>query len=251
MKKKVKKGKQFETAVYEFVKKLSPSSKVWFDHKVLDRDTGSKRQIDAWVETIIADHYPISILISCKDYTRKVNISHIDTFINEVRSTGASTGIIYSRSGFTQTAIKKAEVNGLNCCRLYENSLADTPELLVFSAFCSLPQFQLRCWDIPNGAKTWGDLFQLKYAESDQLLSDILLQELQRLQSEVKSKYKLRLPDVQTSTVSIEVQDGTILTVAVNLGFRHFEARQEAHLVNGSYCINNNSFIGSVVLVKT
>jgi len=36
---------QFEEAVYSFVKKLDPTSKVLFDHKVLDKDTNSERQV--------------------------------------------------------------------------------------------------------------------------------------------------------------------------------------------------------------
>lgn len=244
-----KKGKQFETAVYEFVKKLAPDSKVLFDHKVPDRDTGSLRQVDAWVETNIANHYALSILISCKDYARKVNITHIDAFLGEVRSTGASTGIIYSRNGFTKTAIKKAKVNGMNCCRLYENRLADIPEILTFSTFYSTPKFCLRCESPPSGTHVWGDLLDLEIGENRQQLQDVLIQKLQQTQNEISlsdQNNRDKLPDIKSGIISLKAEDGAILTVAGDISFRHFEARLHAHLVDGSYCINNNSFVGSI-----
>ncbi len=161
----MKKGKQFELAVHNFLSTLAPNAKVIFDHKVTDKDTGKKRQIDVWVETLIANHFPLSILISCKDYkTSKINVTHIGTFINEVRSTGASTGILYSKSGFTKPAVTKAAANGLSCCRLYDNAQPDIPDLLAFHHFTSRPvrQFQYIESEKINDVQSWGQLYDLK-----------------------------------------------------------------------------------------
>jgi len=135
------KGKQFEKAVYAFVKALSPNSQVFFDHKVPDRDTGTFRQVDAWIETNYGGHIPLTILISCKDYIRKLDISHIGTFINEIHSTSASTGVIYSSSGFSENALKKAETNGVNCCQLFTGKIAPLPPKLIFHSYvCKIKQ---------------------------------------------------------------------------------------------------------------
>ncbi|HLO99813.1 MAG TPA: restriction endonuclease, partial [Fimbriimonas sp.] len=108
-----KHGIEFEKAVYEFAKALDPKAEVLFDHKVSDRDTDTLRQCDVWINAKFGGHWPLSILISCKDHSTKLDINDIGTFLEEKRSTGASYGVIYSKSGFTKPAVEKAKVNGI------------------------------------------------------------------------------------------------------------------------------------------
>jgi hypothetical protein len=68
------KGKDFEHAVFAMLQALGPDAKIYFDHKIPDRDTGTSRQCDAWIEGLFLDHFPIKYLISCKDKSRKLNI---------------------------------------------------------------------------------------------------------------------------------------------------------------------------------
>ncbi|MCF7956642.1 MAG: restriction endonuclease, partial [Phycisphaerae bacterium] len=121
-------SKQFEKDVWAFANTLSTSAEVLFDHKVMDKDTGSQRQVDVWINAKLGNHIPISILVSCKNYKRKLDITHIESFIAEVHSTSASTGVIYSSSGFTKPALKKAESHGMACCRLFRNEPTDIPK---------------------------------------------------------------------------------------------------------------------------
>ena len=81
-----RKGKQFEDAVHRFAKAINPEAKVFFDHHVPDREAGTPRQCDVWIETTIGNHWPIAIYVSCKDYRRKLDISHIDNFIRETQA---------------------------------------------------------------------------------------------------------------------------------------------------------------------
>jgi hypothetical protein len=60
-------GKAFEKAVYAFARKLDPNADVIFDAKIPDRDTGKMRQCDVWINAKFGGHWPISILVSCKD----------------------------------------------------------------------------------------------------------------------------------------------------------------------------------------
>src|SRR2546430_2453487 len=96
-----KSGRDFEEAVFSLVKALDPTADVKFDHKVIDRDTGTPRQVDVWVNGKYGGHFPFSLLISCKDYNRKVTVQQMGTFCDELRSTSASFGVIYSHAGFT------------------------------------------------------------------------------------------------------------------------------------------------------
>lgn len=47
-----KPGRDFEGAVYQFVKMLSPDAQALFNAKVPDRDTGSLRQVDVSVREL-------------------------------------------------------------------------------------------------------------------------------------------------------------------------------------------------------
>ena len=156
-------GLAFEKAVYAFVNTLDPKAEVLFDHKVPDRDTGTPRQCDVWINANFGGHWPLSILVSCKDHKKKLNISDIGTFKDEIHSTGASTGVIYSKSGFTKPAIEKAKSSGIACCRLYENEPADIPDLFTFESYAFTPQVKLALEsNVENTMiKTWGDIFAL------------------------------------------------------------------------------------------
>jgi hypothetical protein len=59
-------GKDFEEAVYRIVKALGPGATVKFDHKVPDRDTGTDRQCDVWVEGTFLQHFPLKYLIAVR-----------------------------------------------------------------------------------------------------------------------------------------------------------------------------------------
>ena len=155
------KGKGFEHAVHAFAQSLNPTAEVLFDHKVEDRDTKTLRQCDVWINTTIAGHWPLSVLVSCKDHTRKLHVGDIGAFVNEVNSTGASTGVIYSRYGFTKPAILKAKANGIACCRLFENKQADIPEAITFHQYTCNPYFRFSIDENPDPARfhTWNDIF--------------------------------------------------------------------------------------------
>jgi hypothetical protein len=102
-------GRDFEKAVYEFCRALDPDAQVLFDHKVRDIDTGEWRQADAWVSYRVMGHFPVSLLISCKDHSRPVGTGVLESLSAEVKSTRAHAGVLYSRSGFTKTASRKGK----------------------------------------------------------------------------------------------------------------------------------------------
>ena len=158
-----RRGEDFERAVHAFVQTLDPTAKVLFDHKVCDRDTGTFRQCDVWIEARFGRHLPMSILVSCKDHARKLDIGEIGTFCDEVRSTSATMGVIFSRAGFTKQALDKAKVNRLACCRLYQGEPADLPGIVWFDEFVCNQAISLRMLSGLNGhdIRVWNDVFDL------------------------------------------------------------------------------------------
>lgn len=242
-----RKGLNFERAVHAFVANFAQGAKVVFDHRVLDRDTGRERQVDVWVEAKIAGHFPVSILISCKDYGRKVNVQQMGAFINEVQSTGASTGVIYARNGFSEAAVEKARAYGMSCCRLYENEPADMPMVLTFQQFVSKPQFQHQVTYVRNvpSILTWGELYDLAL-RTDGTVMNALDEALRDLQNNwLETLVVRRLPQGARRSLVLALNDDGIVHIDVILKYAHYRGRIEAQLIAGSYCVTDGSFLGS------
>jgi len=242
-----KHGADFEKAVFEFAKTLNPSAEVLFNHKVPDADTKTMRQCDVWINAKLGGHFPLHILVSCKDHARKLDIGDIGTFRDEIRSTGASAGIIYSKSGFTRQALGKAKMSGIACCRLYQNQPADTPVLTGIESFVFSPKAKIALMNKLDGlsCKTWGDILSLK--ESGEYLYDlieakILETEEKAVENQVESypkEWELNLrivPDNSKTEIRIKIL-GT---------WKLYKAKSDAILFDGSHSISNNSFRGTI-----
>lgn len=185
--KKPNSGKAFERAVYEFARSLSPDAEVIPDHKPRDVHTRRKRQADVWINYKVGGHIPLKILVSCKDWRRKVGEPDIDKFSGEITAYSASAGVIYSRSGFAKPALVKAEALGVTCCRLYDRRTraADLPPVVRGIAYLlrpliSGPVFDANDPDFPD--HPWEDEFDSKVtADGVRLpLIEQLAKELQR-----------------------------------------------------------------------
>ena len=245
---KQKYGLAFENAVYAFVNTLDPNAEVLFDHKVPDRDTGTPRLCDVWINAKFGDHWPLSILVSCKDHKKKLNVNDIGTFRDEIRSTGASTGVIYSKSGFTKPAIEKARANGIACCRLYENEPSDMPNIFAFESYAFTPQVKITLVEeiYDPMIKTWGDLFKL--TENGTPLVELI--EVAYLDAEKKSVEESKQfgkPYNWELTLRIVPDNWTDeLELKVYGNWKKYRGKMEATLYNGSYSISNNSFKGTI-----
>ena len=240
-------GSEFEEAVYRFTKTLDPTAEVLFNHSVPDRDTGELRQCDVWINAKFGGHWPLSILVSCKDHKRKLHSGDIGTFRDEIRSTGASTGVIYSRSGFTKPALRKARANGYPCCRIYQHEPADIPSTFCFEQFaCSLQiRLALKTDVRSSNLKTWHDIFTLK--QDERTILDIICAVIS--ESEETAVLEAQKTASFPPDWSIEVQFVTDISdeavkIQVFGHWKKYQARMEATLLDGSYCLSNNSFIG-------
>lgn len=248
-----KKSKDFERAVHEFVAALDPNARVLFDHKVADRDSGKPRQVDVWIEATILQHIPLTICVSCKHHGRRLDQGHIGTFVNEVQSACASTGVIFSSSGFTKPALEKAAKNGIACCRLYRNEPADLPEILVCGSciLCS-PAFSLDLVELvdPSSATTWNDLFNLLVDKDGnrRTLLESLEAEFRKCEHDAKNHAKTgALPEDWCFECSFGQpnEEGATTRIRVTGRWRYHQAKLEAHYVDGSYCFSSGAFCGT------
>lgn len=244
-------GRPFERAVYEFLAALSPDSEVIFDHRVADRDTGQLRQCDAWINGNIHGLFPLKALVSCKDWASRLDIGEIETFASEMRSTGANYGIIYSSGGFTDGAIKKGEKLGIACCLLYKDARTEIPNFVSMRYFHCRPRLNVNHVTVESTHidqfETWQDLFDLEDGEGTTLLTCLCEQISMNERSVAESG---RAPTDWTDIVEFQCevpgQSLTKVRTSIRGTWRWFRAEAKAQLVNGSYCFQNNQFIGSI-----
>ena len=252
----VRRGREFEEAVYQFMTALDPNAKVQFDVKVLDRDTGTKRQVDCWIDAKIGGHIPFSVAVSCKDHRRPVDISKMETFCSEISSTGANMGVMYSSSGYTEPALEKARSLRIQCCRLYRDQPADIPEIIFIDQFLSNPQARvllLEHSEFDEDVRTWGDLFELAFDSDrgERNVLDVIEDAYTGMIRDVRDKMRkgpLSLPEDLSATILLtsQAKGGPFLKIRVDALWKCFRAKLEAHLLNGSYCLSNASFLGTI-----
>lgn len=244
--KKSRLGKEFEEAVFRFAIRLDPHSKVFFDHSVPDRDTGEYRQCDVWIEAKYGSHWPINILVSCKDHKRKLHVGDIGSFLDEIRSTGANLGVIYSRNGFSGHALEKARVNGLICCRLYQHQPADVPDVIFLNLYLCSSLVRLNVIvDANDGfVNTWDDLFSCPY--KDETILDVICNEIESAVGESVNNIKTTVSFPSDWSREIQISHSNLrLRIQIFGLWKKYKAKMDAILLNGSYCLKNELFQGS------
>ena len=157
-------GEEYERAVYQFIQTLDPSAEVFFNYYVPDSVTGEMRQCDVWINAKYMGFSPLSFYISCKDHSRKQDLGDIDRFIGEMHSRRATNGIIYSKAGFTKTALQKAEKLGISCCKIYRNEPSDLPKTILFEHFALYSSIALSIvnGNVPKEFVIWNDAFSIR-----------------------------------------------------------------------------------------
>ncbi len=247
-------GRKFEEAVYAFAKTLDPTAEVLFDHDVPDRDTGGPRQCDVWINAKFGGHWPLSILVSCKDDEksgRKLDVGDMGTFCDEIRSTGATMGVIYSNIGFTKPALKKAQANHIVCCRLYRDEPAELPNFVWFEQYtCQASIALILKTDVSgDGPITWNDLFEIQIDHDNGYVTllDSIAARFAEDENEAIQKISMGNPFPRDWGTEIVLGQGTDeeLRIQVWGHWKWYRARSEAILLNGSYCLSDGSFKGT------
>lgn len=95
------------------------------------------REFDVVLRSKVAG-IDILTVIECRDYGKKLDITHLDGFVSKMEDVNANKGILVSRKGFSKSAIQKAERLGVS---LYVAKSADPDEVsgLIEEASGGLP----------------------------------------------------------------------------------------------------------------
>ncbi|MCP4895717.1 MAG: restriction endonuclease [bacterium] len=246
---------QFEAAVAKFIQALDPKAEVEHNVRLPDRDTQLPRQRDVWVKTTACGIFPVSILISCKRLKEKINQQDMDAFWGELRSSGATMGVVYSYSGFTAPAIEKAKALGVTCCQLLENQPPTIPEMLLLRFYCCTPTWRIGI--NKDCAKDWASVTLKEALTAPQLADPEGETALEFLINQFNETEKAASRKAMAeSCVSFEwearmqinssiAEDTIPLIVALKARWRFFRASLEAHLLDGSYSYTEEKFFGN------
>lgn len=118
------KGNTFENKIYNYFLSLlgndqlgfaSKKNSQIFQHKKYDTDTSRKIEFDITIEVSNPlskdDGWSSLVVIECKNYNHKVDISDFDEFESKLRNVSGSSikGIFVTTKGFSRTQIEKAK----------------------------------------------------------------------------------------------------------------------------------------------
>jgi hypothetical protein len=238
--------KLFERAVAAFIAAIAPDAKVTHDVEIPDAHTGHPRQRDVWVEWAIGGHFPAKALISCKFWSSKLNEQDIDHFNGEFLSSRANVGVIYSKSGFNDFALEKAEKLNFHCCKLYSNAPAELPRQIVLGlAYHFAPQISLEIkGELPNTKfSNWGDVFRIPFGEGtvqDAIESHIIKY---HDSNAIQERWRHATAGLAYS-ISLVIADWKPVSIFIGLRDRVRRARTEYSLLNGSYNFTFGLFTG-------
>lgn len=252
---KEKEWREFEKAVADFAAALDPAAKVQHDIRLPDKHHRGSRQRDVWIEATICRHFPVSVLVSCKRWKRKLHSGNIEAFDGELASSGARVGVLYSYSGFTKPAVEKAKALKIPCCRLYAGSGPEIPKVLSLTAYCCMPQIFVSLSSKPPsncGLRTWKELFELPVRVANgksKLLDEIVRAYHEAEKSSVqKVGSKAIFPKPFGTELTVPPQAPVIKSFRVTAfgRWKFYRARLEAFVVNGSYEFTSKDFKGQI-----
>lgn len=120
-----KRSNDFQTLIKTIYEQIVPEGgKVTESGMVYDKDAGSLREVDIFVEYRYAGH-GFSFIIECRDRARSESIEWIDAIIGKSKSLNVNKVMAVSSKGFTKSAIKKARENGIETLTLRQAQETD------------------------------------------------------------------------------------------------------------------------------
>jgi len=129
------KWRRFEKLVAQVQEELAPNAIVTHNDQIRGHDSGKLRQIDITVKQRVGQ-YDILIVIDCKDYTTPVDLNEVERFVGLVRDIRANKGVMVAATGFTDTAKRYGENQGLNLYRLVDTEAHDWQTYVSIPIIC-------------------------------------------------------------------------------------------------------------------
>lgn len=113
-------GREFESLtklVFDLISHNEKNTHVEKD--VLLESPDGKRQFDVVIRSKVAG-LDLLTVIECRDFAKKISITHLDGFNSKVQDVNASKAVLISSGGFTKGAKRKAKRLGITLCTLHD-----------------------------------------------------------------------------------------------------------------------------------
>jgi predicted helicase len=139
----MKPGEQLQRLVETLERVINNASNVKIESpkRLTDKDTGRLREHDV-VLNFSMQHHDMIVALECRDRSRKVGVPEIEAFKNKCDRTGVHKGVVVSSIGFTNTALLKSKMMGIDCFVLNEIERFD---------WCQAPGLESRSREIVEG----------------------------------------------------------------------------------------------------
>ncbi len=233
--------RKFEEAVATFLRALDPQAKIAHDISIPDKDTGTPRQRDVWIDTSVAG-INVSIYVSCKDYKRKINQQDMDAVIGELASSGAHKGVIFAKNGFGEDAIEKAKAHDIDCCILLgDNGSIELPKELDLNFYARRGRVSFD-FGMSDRNKQMAFISSKALGQKSRVVA-VLAKELNRLVRQ--SCIDNFIATKSVITIESSVND-KIVDVRLHHSWEYYVAKLSNKLFNGSYNFNQQQFKGTV-----
>lgn len=233
--------RKFEKAVATFLQALDPNAKIVDDVSIPDKDTGTPRQRDVWIDSSIAG-FNVQIYVSCKDYKRKINQQDMDAVIGELASSGANKGVIFAKNGFGEDAKKKAKANGIDCCVLLGNdSSIELPNELDFNFYARRGRVTFS-FGTPDRDRQMAFIGSKDLGRRSRVVA-VLSKEYSRL---VRQSCASNFADTKSVIAIKSSLDSQTVSVKLHHSWEYYVAKLRNKLFEGSYNFNQQQFRGTV-----
>ena len=115
-----KRTNDFQELIITIYEQITPDyGKVTESGMVYDKDAKTLREVDILIEYRLT-HHNFKMMIECRDRSRKDSVEWIDGLIGKSKSLEVNKVVAVSMKGFTDSAIKKANNNGIDTLSIDE-----------------------------------------------------------------------------------------------------------------------------------
>jgi hypothetical protein len=114
-----RRSNDFQKVVYFVRRHIAPDAEVRESVMLTDRVTGEPREVDVLVEGHLGGE-KVTIAIEVRDHARKPGVEWVDAVHGKYRDLPVDKVVLVSRSGFTTSALRKAQSLGIEALTPYQ-----------------------------------------------------------------------------------------------------------------------------------
>lgn len=105
---------EYQDGVAELYEQMDDIGRVFRNIHRPDQDTGRHRQVDIWMECVFKG-ITIGVLVDAKFHEEPIDVNIVEQVVMLAKAVRADKAVIVASNGFTEGALAKAAVCGMDC----------------------------------------------------------------------------------------------------------------------------------------